>query len=105
MPSKWEQPLSDGVTELNYEFGLRPLDAPKLNSILNAAAKTYHLKCGGVWTTKAMEPFCDDLAVLLFKHRSITNRMFRSGDPLLQNLIKRALEILPSKLAVKRGSQ
>lgn len=95
MSSKWAQNPSDGVKEINYELGLKPIDAPKLNSLLNAAARAFHLQCGGIWNDEAMEPFCDELATLVLKNRSITNRMFRSGDPLLEQLIKRGLELLP----------
>lgn len=102
MASKWLQQLSDGQTDVMYDFGLRPESAAEVSALINAAARTFHGECGGRWRDPLMTAHVNALADMLVRHRALTNRMFRSGDPLLVEMIRRATAALPAKLDARR---
>lgn len=102
MTSKWTHPKSDGVVKISYDVGLKDQAAVDLNELLNSAMHSFHVKGRGDWINEDFQHFGNELAKVLLKHRSITNRLFRIGDPPIFHIAKRATELLPALLEEKR---
>ena len=104
MRSKWEHPKSDGKSIIRYSLGLRPEQEAQISKLLNDATRIYHVELGGKWNYTELDRFGGKLAEILTKSRGITNRLFRTGDPAIIELSKRATELLPALLAARKAS-
>ena len=104
MTSKWGHPKSDGKSVISYSLGHRPEQETQVSELLNDATRVYHVELGGKWNSAELQRFGSRLAEILIKSRGITNRLFRTGDPAIIELSKRATELLPALLAARRSN-